>query len=66
MLLMYLGFTVYVVICLVVASYGRNRRIGITGFFLIGLLLTPVAVALMLLVTSEGGRPPAAGGPPAV
>jgi hypothetical protein len=55
MILYYLGFAAYVVTCLIVASYGRSRRIGITGFFLIGLLFTPVVVALILLVSGEKG-----------
>jgi len=59
MIVYYLGFAGYVVVCLIVASYGRSRRIGTTGFFLIGLLLTPIVSALILLVA--GNSDPAVG-----
>ncbi|WP_448203761.1 hypothetical protein [Azospirillum sp. sgz302134] len=58
MIFFYLAFAAYVVVCLIVASYGRSRRIGTTGFFLLSLLFTPVLVALLLLVTGQGGREP--------
>ena len=66
MLIHYLAFAAYVVVCLIVASYGRNRRIGINGFFLIGLLFTPVISALILLVSgvSDSDRPAAPPSPP--
>ena len=57
MLFYYLAYTAYVLVCLVVASYGRDRRIGLTGFFFVALLCTPVVVALILLVTGEKSRP---------
>jgi hypothetical protein len=49
----YVGFVLYVIVCLVVASYGRDRKIGITGFFLIALIFTPIIAGLVLLIAAQ-------------
>jgi hypothetical protein len=58
MIIYYAGFVVYVIICLVVASYGIGRRIGMTGFFLIGLVFTPIVSALVLLIAGQKSTAP--------
>lgn len=48
-----LGIIVYLFLCIVVSWFGRDKAIGSVGFFVMSLFLTPVVVALILLVTTE-------------
>ena len=41
----------YVVGALVVGLLGYNRRIGVLGFFILALLLTPPLILLILIIT---------------
>jgi Sec-independent protein secretion pathway component TatC len=41
----------YIAIALVVGFLGHGRRIGVIGFFILALLLTPPLVLLVLVVT---------------
>lgn len=43
---------IYVPVCAVVGFAGRNRAIGFSGVFTSALILSPIIVALVLLVTS--------------
>lgn len=51
-----LGLT-YIVASFIVALFGRGRRIGVLGFFILSLLLTPPLVVLILILTRP--KPPA-------
>jgi len=42
---------VYVVGAVVVGLLGYNRRIGVLGFFILALILTPPLILLILIVT---------------
>jgi hypothetical protein len=44
--LIYLGF------CVVVGFLGRRRRIGMLGFFLASIVVTPLLVLLILVLTA--------------
>ena len=46
----------YVAIALIVGLLGHGRRIGVMGFFILALLLTPPLVLLVLIVTRP--KPP--------
>ena len=48
-----LSIIVYLVLCIVVSWFGRDKAIGSVGFFVMSLFLTPMVVALILLVTTE-------------
>jgi len=48
-----LGIIVYLLLCIVVSWFGRDKAIGSVGFFVMSLFLTPMVVALILLVTAE-------------
>ena len=41
----------YVMFALLVALLGYQRRIGVVGFFILSLLLTPPLILLILVVT---------------
>ena len=41
----------YVALAALVGWCGRNREVGFAGFFTLSLLLTPFAMALVLLVS---------------
>jgi hypothetical protein len=43
--------TIYVIACLFTALFGRQRRMGYIGTFLISLLITPVLMLLVLALT---------------
>lgn len=43
---------IYVPVCAIVGFLGRNRSIGFAGIFTFSLILSPVIMALVLLVTS--------------
>ena len=42
---------IWVVLCIIVGVFGRNRKLGFLGFFLLSLLFSPVFVFLGLLLT---------------
>lgn len=42
----------YVVPCVLVGLYGRNRRAGFLGIFLLALVFTPLLVLVVLLFTA--------------
>ena len=48
-----LGIIVYLLLCIVVSWFGRDKAIGSVGFFVMSLFLTPMVVALILLVTTR-------------
>lgn len=41
---------VYVAICAIVGFLGRGRSVGFAGIFTLSLLISPIAMALVLLV----------------
>ena len=43
--------TIYLLACLLVAMYGRDRRMGFIGTFIISLFITPVAMLIILALT---------------
>ena len=43
--------TIYLLACLLVAQYGRDRRMGFIGTFIISLFITPVAMLIILALT---------------
>jgi hypothetical protein len=43
--------TIYVLACLLTALFGRQRRMGAIGTFLMSLLITPVLMLLVLALT---------------
>ncbi len=46
------GVIFYLVACLVVGFVGRNRRIGLLGFFLCSVVLTPLITFLILVLSA--------------
>lgn len=46
----------YVVLAFAVALLGHGRRIGVLGFFILALLLTPPLILLVLILTRP--KPP--------
>jgi hypothetical protein len=42
---------IYILASFIVALFGRRRRIGVLGFFILSLLLTPPLVLLILILT---------------
>jgi hypothetical protein len=47
------GIIIYLLLCVLVSWFGRDKAIGSVGFFVMSLFLTPMVVALILLVTTE-------------
>ncbi|MDP3517021.1 MAG: hypothetical protein Q8S94_07625 [Pseudohongiella sp.] len=43
---------IYVPICALVGFLGRNRSVGFAGVFTFSLILSPILVALVLLVSA--------------
>ncbi len=43
---------IYVPVCAIVGFLGRNRTIGFAGIFTFSLIVSPIIVALVLLVTT--------------
>lgn len=43
---------VYVAICAFVGFLGRNRSVGFAGIFTFSLLISPIAMALVLIVSA--------------
>lgn len=41
----------YLALCAVVGLFGRDRALGFGGAFVISIILTPLIVAIMLLLT---------------
>jgi len=52
MILVYGYFAIYVGLCFLSAAFGRKRRIGMNGFFVIALLGTPLLALFLLLITA--------------
>lgn len=46
----FLGIGAYVLLAAAVGWLGRRRIIGFTGFFLLSLFLTPLLIALVLMI----------------
>lgn len=44
------GILLYVGLCGLVGYFGRERAIGFAGYFVLSLLITPLMMALVLLV----------------
>lgn len=42
----------YVLLCLVVGFFGRNRAIGFPGVFVVSVLITPLVMGLLLILTA--------------
>ena len=47
------GFLAYVGLCALVGYLGRDRTVGFAGYFVLSLLLTPLVMALVLLVGAQ-------------
>lgn len=45
---------IYVPVCAFVGYAGRHRSIGFSGVFTLALILSPIVVALVLLVSAPG------------
>lgn len=45
---------IYVPLCAIVGFLGRHRSIGFAGVFTSALIVSPIIVALVLLVSSPG------------
>lgn len=45
---------IYFLLCITVAWFGRDRRIGFTGFLILSVIFSPFLMALILLL---GGAP---------
>jgi len=51
------GAIFYFAACLIVAFFGSRRVLGFLGTLILGILLTPIAAAIILLLgTSRPGR----------
>lgn len=48
----------YLLLCLLVAFLGRKRQIGMLGYFVISLVLTPLGGAVVLIMGWLLGAPP--------
>jgi hypothetical protein len=46
----------YIVVCILTAGYGSQRRIGFFGTLIISLLVTPIPVLIVLLLTGPSSR----------
>jgi hypothetical protein len=46
------GILFYLFACLAVGFVGRNRRIGLLGFFLASIVLTPLITLLILVLSA--------------
>lgn len=53
-------FLIYILLCIVVGYFGRNKEIGFVGFMLLSIVLTPVATTIVLLISHDrrAGYPP--------
>jgi hypothetical protein len=51
-------YLLYLLTCLAVAFFGRNKTIGFVGFLLLSLMLTPAAGTLILLCGARHPRAP--------
>jgi hypothetical protein len=47
------GVLVYVALCALVGYLGRERAAGFSGYFVLSILLTPLVMALVLLVGAQ-------------
>ncbi|WP_395663499.1 hypothetical protein [Aestuariivirga sp.] len=47
------GILLYVSLCAFVGYLGRERAVGFAGYFVLSLLLTPLVMALVLLVGAQ-------------
>jgi hypothetical protein len=47
------GILAYVGLCALVGYLGRERSVGLAGYFVLSLLLTPLVMALVLLVGTQ-------------
>lgn len=45
---------IYVVVSAIVGFFGRHRSVGFAGIFTFSLLVSPIIVALVLLVSAPG------------
>jgi hypothetical protein len=50
----------YVIFCLMASTLGIGRRIGFIGSFVLSFLLTPILMALVLLLTAPRAEKPKA------
>lgn len=49
--------TVYVVLCVIIALIGIQRKFGFWGYFFCSLFLTPVVGAIVVLASDERPQP---------
>ncbi|MDA0703583.1 MAG: hypothetical protein O3A96_10185 [Proteobacteria bacterium] len=52
----YLLLVIYLVVCLLVAYFGRSTRIGYWGTFLVSLVLTPLITIIAIIVLAPKKR----------
>ncbi len=57
MILVYGYFAIYVGLCFLAAQFGRKRRIGMNGFFIIALLGYPLVALFLLLIPAPARQP---------
>jgi len=55
-MLTYLVPVLYLVVCLLVAYFGRNTRVGYWGTFLLSLALTPFITIIAIIVLGPSKR----------
>jgi len=46
-------WVVYIIFCLAIGTFGRNRKLGFWGYFLSSLILTPLIGLILVLATDE-------------
>jgi hypothetical protein len=52
-------FIPYLILCLMVAWFGNNRKFGFWGFLIASFLFTPLLVGLILALTRDARQHPA-------
>lgn len=55
-----LGIVPYVLICVLIAYFGKDKKLGFWGNFLISLLLSPLVGLIVLWVQHRPEKAPAA------
>lgn len=47
---------IYLILCIIVGSFGSKRNLGFVLTFILSLFITPLIMALLLLITGEKSR----------
>lgn len=46
----------YLLLCLIIALFGRDRKFGFWGYFFASVLLTPILGTLLVIASGPRGR----------